>query len=123
MTTVEFFQISECFRAKGHLKTLIDIVQNSAENFAFPLKKSIKVIGSEKNFEPQLILLDLVVEKPYLQEYNVFQIRINASSYEVALHEERLVSNNIEHLSETIHTIISNYNLSKFSNNLCKNNL
>lgn len=109
MTTVEYFQVSECFREKDYLKSLIDIIQKSVGNFASPLKKSIKIIGSEHNFKPQLILLDLVVENPYLQEYNVFKIRINEVNYEVVSHEERLTLDNIKRLDEIIPIIMSNY--------------
>ncbi|CQR47376.1 hypothetical protein BN1058_01687 [Paraliobacillus sp. PM-2] len=117
MVSVNYFQLSKDSQGQELVTSFIEVIQKSTKEFATTLEKNIKVIGlEEEQSTPRLILLDLVANKPYLREFNIFKIRINTSNYEVLTNEERYIVNNSECIEDILSEIISNYDIQEILN-------
>lgn len=112
--SVDYFQLSKKSQDKELVISLIELIKKTTKEFATPLKKNIKIIGLEDDRSvPRLILFDLIKDKPYLSEFNIFQIQINTSNYEVLANGERYVAKNIESIEEIIGKVINTYEQNK----------
>lgn len=112
MINVEYFKVSVQSPKVGAIIPLIDFIDNFVEKSKIPFGKSIKVIGLEEDItSPRLILFDLVDEKPYKRESNIFTIRINESNFELITEEEEHFNLSRDTLFEIIKLELTNLNI------------